>query len=189
MSSPMKYFRLTDDMTFPGRWFLNGIHAATGQSVDPRVFTSAAPVSDHKPVRVSVRVPGTPLDFTLGDFDVPVITAAVARILEPLASADLQLMPARIEGVAGDHEILNVVHAIACLDERRSEFIRWTEADGRPDKIGQYRMVTKLHVDPVRVGPAQVFRIDGWKVALVVSEAIRAALVSSGLSGMVFTEV
>jgi hypothetical protein len=48
--------------------------------------------------------------------------------------------------------------------------------DSRPDKLGEYRAVHRMRIDPAKVGDARIFRPWGW---------IEAA----GLSGTRFIEV
>ncbi len=86
--------------------------------------------------------------------------------------------------------MLNAVRVIRCLDEKRSEFIKWTEHDHRADLAGKYRQVTKLVLIPGAIPPdAHIFRVDGWEVALIVSEVVKVAMESVGCFGAKFTEL
>jgi len=85
---------------------------------------------------------------------------------------------------------MNAIHLIKCIDETATEEIeRWTPEDGRPDKIGKYRAVYGMRIDPSKVGGAKVFRTWGWSVALVVSGEIKDALEAAGITGLEFKEV
>ena len=171
------------------RWFLRAPLDANSKEVDPRTFTSGVRSTSSGVLTIPVRQWGTPMDFTLADFSMPVVRKYVGDVLEQVAPGDLQRIPARVVSRPEDYEVLNVISVVNCLDEARSEVSRWTQEDGRPEKVGQYRMVTNLHVDPRRVGKAQVFRIDGWKVALIISEFVRDALIGRKITGAVFEEV
>jgi len=58
--------------------------------------------------------------------------------------------------------------------------------DGRNDKLGQYRMVAKLVVDHNKTEGAEIFRIDGWDVPLIVSKRIKEGLEQQGCVGSDF---
>ena len=51
---------------------------------------------------------------------------------------------------------------------------KWTLDDHRPDKVGQYRMIVKLVIDSARTGDASIFRVSGWRVAVIVSSQLAA---------------
>ena len=75
------------------------------------------------------------------------------------------------------------------MDETRSEIMRWKHEDGRPDKVGRYRMVGNLTIDPTRVRNRHIFRIDDWEIALIVSERLKIALEAIPELGVVFSPV
>jgi hypothetical protein len=65
----------------------------------------------------------------------------------------------------------------------------WRHEDNRPDKLGEYRAVYGMRIDPSKVGDARIFRPWGWRVALIISEDIKQAIESAGLTGTRFVEV
>jgi hypothetical protein len=148
----MNYYRLGDDHSFPSRWYLGTMTDPQGREVDPRTFTSGELARVSEPVRISKRRDGQPMDFTLGDFDVPVASCEVARVLQQIAKRDLQLVDAIVEAEVSKFSVLNVLRTIDCIDAVRSEYIKWNPEDGRPDKVGQYKQITQLRIDPMRVG-------------------------------------
>jgi hypothetical protein len=132
--------------------------------------------------------PGKPLDFTLSSFSVPIVNGALARLLRKQAAADVQIFELGV----GAHEMyaLNVTRALECLDEKKSEFIKWRPEDGRADRLGGYRQVTKLVLDPTAIpANAKMFRVKGWLVALVVSEELAHAMTRHGCSGAKFLDI
>lgn len=183
----MRHFRLLDDMSVPDRWFLNGPTDSRGQEVDPRTFTSGGYVEIVGGLTISLRQAGTPLDFTLADLGMPVVRREIGELLTRIAPTEVQMIPAKVETQSVSYAIVNVIPVVRCLDEEKSEVMVWGESDGRPDKVGQYRMVTDMKIAPDRVGATQIFRIDGWKIALIVSQRVRDAL--SGVKGAAFEEV
>ena len=94
-----------------------------------------------------------------------------------------------MEGHAGPYFILNTLRVIRCIDEARCVEVRYfTPEDGQPEKVGQYRVVSGMRIDPAKVEGARIFRPWGWTVALVVSEDLKQALEREGVTGTKFTE-
>ncbi|MFP2908314.1 imm11 family protein [Pyxidicoccus sp. 3LFB2] len=133
---------------------------------------------------------GKPLDFTLAGLDIPVIKSNVAAMLTEMAPGDVQLVPVEIDSQSGTCRILVVTRLIRCIDDNASEEVRyWKPEDGRPEKVGKYRAVSGMRIDPTKVGNAKVFRTWGWTIALIVSEDIKDALERAGVTGCQFEEV
>ena len=132
---------------------------------------------------------GRVLDFCLTTFAAPIATSALAEAVQSVAGADVQCIPVTISGQTGMY-VLNCLRVIRCLDESKSEFLKWTEQDHRADLAGQYRQVTKLVLErsPIPIG-AHFFRIKDWDVALIVSETVKNAMERVGCYGAEFTEL
>ena len=187
---PGRYFRLTDDLHVPGRWHLRTPLDMKGQELNPWQFTKAHPVRVDGRPRIPLRVLGQPLDFTLGGLDIPVVHSKAAALLLELAPQDIQLIPVEVEGQTDSFSVLVATRLVQCIDDGASEEVRyWKPEDGRPEKVGQYRVVAGMRIDAAKVGDAQVFRTWGWTVALIVSERIKLALEHAGVTGLRFQEV
>lgn len=181
----MRYFELTDDVHVPTRWHLGEV--VDGEARAPRLHAGLR--FPGGTLHVGISRPGMPLDFSLTSFAVPIARVSLADAFEQVAGADVQRLPVMVDGATG-FEVLNVVRVVRCLDESRSQFLKWTERDHRADLAGQYRMVTRLKV----VGPeipvgVHAFRIEAWPIALVVSEQLKAAMEHAGCLGAKFEEV
>ncbi|MBL0692415.1 DUF1629 domain-containing protein [Comamonas sp. JC664] len=114
----------------------------------------------------------------------------VASLFAERAPADVQLLPVDLAGQPDQYLLLVATKLIRCIDDRATrEVLYWKPEDERPEKLGQYRSVAGLRIDPTKVGDAQVFRTWGWPIALIVSEDLKAALEQSGATGMKFTPV
>ena len=168
------YFRLLDDKRLTGRWYLKGPIAADGREVDPRLFLEARQISLREPLSIPLRRAGDPLDFTLADFDMPVLRQDLARAVKHLSPDTVQLLPARIEGRAEDYSILNVTQSLRCLDESRSDVTYRTVDSDQGHRPREYKMVLNPHIDYNCTNDLDVFRIAGWEVALVVSERVKS---------------
>jgi hypothetical protein len=179
----MRYFELRDDLNIAGRWHLGEITSGTEV---PRLRVGLPFAGE---LTAEIGRMGKALDFSLTSFAVPVVTDKLGAAIATVAQTDLQELPLRIPAHA-NFEVLNALRIVACLDETKSMFTKWTHADHRSDLAGQYRMVTQLHVDPKRIpGDSHFFRIEGWAIALIVSERVKAAMEKVGCHGAVFADV
>lgn len=157
--------------------------------MDDWSFKSGTPVSIEGPLRIPIEHAGRPLDFSETNLGIPVVHARVASLFMELASHDVQLVPARIEGHPDQYLVLVATRLIPCIDERTSQIRLWTHEDGVPHKLGQYKSVRNMRIDPARVGDARVFRPAGWEGTLIVSGQIKDALERMGATGPKFEEV
>jgi hypothetical protein len=183
----MKYFRLLDDVQIPGRWYLGELIDSKTRS--PLELWRGVPFCQVTEIELTEMHPGVPLDFSLTSFATPVATERLSVVVGTVAGPDVQLLPVRIP-CHGNFRVLNCTRVIKCLDERESEFIKWTLNDHRADLAGQYRMVTKLRIKPPHPQEnAHFFRIAGWPIALIASESMKSAMESCGCFGAKFEEV
>jgi len=184
-----RFFDLSDDVYFPRRWYLAGPIDGQGQRVHDWDFTKGAPVQVEGRLKIPIKIPGRPLDFSWAGVGIPVVHIKLANLLAELAPEDVQLIPADIEGQPDQYLVMVVTRLIRCIDEQASRIRLWTVEDGVPKKVGQYRDVRDLRVDKAKVGNAQVFRPEGWEVVLIVAEEIKDAMERVGATGTRFEEV
>ena len=181
------YYDVVDDMYIPGRWYLHD--PITDEGCEPYEFTAGTPVHLLSKPTIEINRSGFPLDYTRTSFAVPVASPRLAEAFARIAGPDLQCIPVRVGSREG-YNILVTTRLVRCIDEQRSEFMKWTEADGRPDLTGDYRMVTKLHVDTTLIPPdIHIFRILGWEVAVIVSNEMVEAAKAIGATGLKLTPV
>ncbi|NTX67194.1 hypothetical protein HUA74_41750 [Myxococcus sp. CA051A] len=186
-----RYFDLSDDVRIRGRWELGVPTDISGREVDdPWMFRKGQAVTAPGHLMLPVEREGKALDFSLIGFSTPLVHSRVAAVFVELAGSDVQVIPVEIPGHADGFRILVAARLLPCIDEVASERVeRWTAEDGRPEKVGQYRDVRGLRIDPAQVGDAKVFRPWGWSIALIVSEDIKQALERLGATGTHFIEV
>nr|WP_297532747.1 DUF1629 domain-containing protein [uncultured Roseateles sp.] len=182
------FYRLLADPSIEDRWFLGAPIDPSGSEIDARIFTDGVPVPSQPRLHVPVGVEGTRVGFNFAAFDMLISPAVVNEKLEELVGPAIQRIPV-VVGEDQSFEILNVCERVACLDDSRSQVMRWTASDGRPDKVGQYRMVIGLKIDGSRVEGRQIFRVAGWGIALIVSDDVKRLLEKCGLSGVVYQRV
>jgi hypothetical protein len=184
-----RFFKLSDDVYVPHRWYLATPTDNQGRMVHDWDFKRGAPVYVEGQLKIPIKIAGTPLDFCWAGLSIPVVHLKVASMLAERAGGDVQLIPADIEGQPEQYLILVATRLIRCIDEKASRILFWTDKDGEPDRVGQYRDVRDMRVDRTKVGNAKVFRPDGWEVALVVAEEIKDAMEAMGATGTRFQEV
>lgn len=187
--SARKYFEVTSDLYVPERWYLDNPVDTEGNILYRWNFRGGIPLEVDEPIIIPVMRPGRSLDFTECGVGYPVVHARVVDILTRLGVRDVQYFPVTVEGYAPEYVIMNVTRLIPCIDEARcARAVRWTEADGFPDRVGDFCAVEGLRIDPAKVGDAPVFRLEGWKV-LVVSSDVKEAFDREKVLGPRYFEV
>ncbi|OJT17861.1 hypothetical protein BO221_43465 [Archangium sp. Cb G35] len=186
-----RYFELIDEMSSPDRWLLGDPVDEQGNEVRTRQFMSGEPSRFDGRLRVPIYHPGASLDFSRADTSgIPVVSQKVADVLLTLAPGDIQLIPVEMDSRPAPYFLVNVSRLVKCIDDEAcEEVLYWKPEDGRPDKVGQYRDVYGLRIDPAKAGDAKVFRPWGYKGSLIVSEDIKEALERTGATGTEFREV
>jgi hypothetical protein len=186
-----RYFDLVDKMDIQGRWLLGKPMDAQGGKVDHWQFIEGQRL-EGRPASLSFRqrVPGNPLDYSEASISIPVVSQRLKELLERLGVEDeVQFFPARVESREEPYFVLNATRLVDCIDEARcSRTVRWKPEDGHPDRVGEYRVVEDMRIDPGRVGGVRIFRTWGWPV-LIVSEQLKRAMEQEGITGTRFTEV
>jgi len=184
-----QFFRLVPDMVDCQPWHLSAPSSPNGEELDSRIFTRGLPVTDLRvPLSIGVRNPGTPVQLSFGSFDYLVVEHRLAVLVEAIAPSDVELFPATVDGNPS-YEVMNVKTRIRCIDDDRTVGEKWGAADGRPDKIGDFRTVTNLVIDASKVTECAMFRVASWEIALVVSDEVRQLLVSEAGPGLQFLSV
>ena len=186
-----RYFELMSAMDDPDRWLVGDMVDEQGKEMKTQPFMNGEPIRFDGRPRVFVYHPGRALDFSEVDMgSIPLVTQKVAHVLAEVAPGDVQLFPVQLESRPEPYFLVNVTHRVKCIDDERSEEVDyWGPEDGRPDKLGQYRSVFGMRIDPSKVGEARLFRPSGYTRALLVSEEVKQALEGSGATGRSFEEV
>lgn len=116
----------------------------------------------------------------------PIVSRTVADVVRRIAPDAAEFFPIDIEGAQGTYEIMNVLCKRDCLDESRSDFTKWTEDDGEPDRVGNYRMILTPYIDAERAAGAHLFRLSRFKVVLFASSVLVAELEDRTNLGVTF---
>lgn len=170
------YFQLTDDKRIPGRWFLGGLSTEQNGLLDPRVLTYGKPADLSGRLRLSLRREGKEMDFSLADFGMPVIRVELAEELSRVAPHDVQFFPVSIVGSTRSYAIMNIIRTMDCLDDARSGVTYAGDELGDSSGKRRYSVVACPHVDATRTGDANLLRIRGWEIVMIISERVRKIL-------------
>ncbi|WP_239470148.1 imm11 family protein [Archangium violaceum] len=185
-----KHYELDDDMRIPNRWHLRRPLDEHGQKLNPWQFTEGRRIEPRGVIRFPVKPDGVTMDFTLDAFSTPVVHGRVVQLFERLGIQEVQFLPVQVEGHVGPYFILNTLHTFRCIDDVRCEEVQyWKPEDGELEKVGEYKYVKGMRIDPAKVGDSRIFRTWGWSLALIISEDLKQAMEAEGLTGTRFVEV
>ncbi|QRO02977.1 hypothetical protein JRI60_46960 [Archangium violaceum] len=143
-----------------------------------------------EPICLSVKPAGVALEFS-HSMGIPIVNRRVVSLFERLGiEEEVQFVPVEVEGQSEPWFILNALQVIRCIDDARcEEVLYWRPEDGEPERVGEYRNVAGMKIDPTKVGDASIFRPWGWLVVLIVSERVKLAMEQEGITGIKFIEV
>lgn len=178
-----------DDMYIEGRWYVDGPLDEQGKEIIPWRFMQGVIFEWEKPLTLPLYRRGRALDYTGLLFIV--VSSRFVSVCERLGIQDeVQFIPARIEEHPEPYFILNPLRIIKCIDEARCQEVRfWEPRHEEPQRVGHYRNVVGMKVDPEKIGDASIFRPWGWQGTLIVSERVKQAIEDEGLLGPKFMEV
>ncbi|MDO5658050.1 MAG: hypothetical protein Q4G36_06980 [Paracoccus sp. (in: a-proteobacteria)] len=187
----MRFFRLLDDVEFPGRWHLSTISDADNwRLARPPVLGMDDPLRDQV-LKVGLRQSGTPLDYSLAGYaGVPVVGFKVLQAISRLDG--LTTIPAKVEGFQQktSYHILHFWDEADCVDEGASQFEKYQVNDPvRPDLAGNYSAFVRLVIDPSRTRGKHIFRLARSGVEVVISEEVKRRFEDAGVTGAVFQDV
>lgn len=182
------FFEIGLDYNDPALWYL-GQPATVDGKLLPGTFWNCVPWADTRPLSVEIKKSGVPATFSHSGHSVYIVKTEAMNLLRDIVDPHIfQGIPVSIVDYAGDYEVLNSLTRVDCVDEQHSEFRRWTAADGRPERIGDYKM-SLFRIDPERARGHDLFRVKGWEIVLVCSEKVRRHLESAGVTGIRFKSI
>jgi hypothetical protein len=176
----MNFYRLYTDNYFPDHWYLGDINVD-----DNWIFTDGKPVNvkKNKKLEVEVDEKGVETDFTeTSAFIVPIISKRFAECLYEYTD-QVQLLPVKVPSAKDSYYILVIKHEIDCVDESRSEFVKFKENDEiRPDLAGEYKEIHNLKIDKSKVDKS-IFRLGKFGIYIIINEKLKTALEKENLTG------
>lgn len=165
---------------FDARWLLAD-PMTKGAEFDTSVFTRGQRVDPPDEMSVKVELDGEPTDISWTTTTIPVVTDAVASLIESMSPGAVQWVPLQIEG-HGHRMIMNVVAMVPdCIDDDRTDVVRYPDDDN--ERPGQYHQIIGLHLKADLDPPHDIFRIAGWHVPIIITDRLKAALEVHHLTG------
>lgn len=183
-----KFYRVTVDWNAVGCWYLGAPVDELNERIEPEKFRVGKIVSGLTAMTIPVKNPGTMLNFNFASFDMIVCRSEIVSEMESSFGVSVQRIPVTVEGCIKGFEILNPLASVACVDLNRSNYARWNDTDGRPERVGRFRVINELYIDD-RASGQHLFRVDEWKIALIVSEPVKAFLERKAGYGIDFIPV
>ncbi len=181
-----RYFQLS--MADVPRWHLEIVESfPDGTPLDIWAYRGCTPVENPKRVPFHVFVEGERVDYTPTAFLATVVSKRLADLWAEIFPHDIQRIPASVDGVNDDWEVINVLTCIECIDHERSRITYYPR--NHPEKAGKPRGVLKLVLDPMRIGSCQIFHPVDWEVATVVSENVKQAMEACRITGVEYSPV
>jgi len=179
----MNYYRLSDDINYPNRWYLGEINID-----DNWILTLGKPVDgiNNKNLSVEIYKEGATLDYSVTEgYGVPIISEAFAECLNEFKN-EVQIIPVSIAKIAKPYYILVITNIIDCVDEKKSDFKKFTsDNDIRPDRAGDYEAINILKIDNSKI-QKDVFRLAKYNIVTIVSEKFKTKLENRKLNGLTF---
>jgi hypothetical protein len=95
--------------------------------------------------------------------------------------------------VLADYVISNYLKTVECLDERRSEYEKWTKDElpfweKRPWMLGTYRDIRRMVLKKASVAQAQTFLVRNSR-AVIFREDVKSFIERFGVTGCDFLRV
>ncbi|HLM47831.1 MAG TPA: DUF1629 domain-containing protein [Myxococcaceae bacterium] len=191
MGDLRRYHELFFDSRVREQWVLADPTDEHGEELDPWQFFSGHPIQLTGTARIALAAPGCALDFSFTTLSIPLVHGRLVPLFEGLGlERQIQFIPVEVVGQAEPYFITNVLRIVPCIDDSRCERVEyWRPEDGAPDRVGDYRLVRGLRIDPAQVGDADIFRPRGWNSVLLISERLKQSLEDHQVGGIRFTEV
>lgn len=182
------FFEIGLDYNDATLWYLGQPKTEEGRLL-PGTFWNCEPWTDTRQLSVEIKKSGMPATFSHSGHSVYIVATEVMTLLRDIIDLRVfQAIPISLIGHPGDYEILNSLDCVKCIDEQHSKFRRWTAEDGRPDRIGDYKM-SLLRIDPNRARGHDLFRARGWEIAPICSEKVKRCLENAGVTGIRFKSI
>lgn len=192
----MKYYRIFDDVHFPDRWYLDDID----QVPNNWDFNSAdiSPVEKLQPFSTKIYFTGTETDYTCGGYaSIPYVSEKARKVILSLPNVEKQVAfyPVEIKNYISSQRYYAMVikKSPLCVDERKSEYDDPTFLENEtPTSRGFFRLYGafyKLIIDTDRTENLDIFRLGGARTYIIVSERLKDAFESAGVTGPEYTPV
>ncbi len=180
----MNFYELFFDIHFKNRWYLGDI---VNDDLNWKFTNGEKTELPKHLLQVKINVDGLELDFELAGYaSVPIVSERFKNKINDIPH--LTFIPIEIlnKKVSTSFYIMLIEKLVDCVDEKKSEFQKFTEDDPiRPDLAGNYHSFINFVVDPQKINDVNIFRVKNSTNTIVVSEEIKEKI--QHLSGLKLT--
>jgi hypothetical protein len=170
-------------------WHFDSPTTKAGAEVSIWAFSMGKRYDDNNELVVKIGSCGTKTSVVFGTFGTIFVEEKLGHALAENLKSRVQIIPIKVIDTDMRFVILNLLDEIECVDEARSEFTKYEPGNQmRPDKVGHYRSVYKLAIDPAKVNGADMFKVKGW-VAVIVSAFAKEVIEKYDPRGCSFSKV
>ena len=180
------YFIATFDARIRDQWHLGLSLDGGGTELRGGLFTMGRPYQGVLPATIPIYQAGRPVEVTFGDEKMVVVSPRARKAIETVAAKDCQFLPVSIQGTTGPWYVLKAIALVDCFDESKSIFEMGPANDSG---VRDYDMVARLVIDPARTDNHELFRVQGWDIDLIVSDAVKNAIEGVPNHGVLFKQV
>ena len=183
------FYSVERDPRVRPHWMLGTLASPAEEWVNPSLFTSGRRAQPILDLNVPIEIRGKEVDFNFCHSLVVVTASRFNAAIESIDGSAIQRIPVEVDGNRTAYEILNVCKLVACFDEERSVFQKWSEEDSRPEKVGKLEMVVDLKIDRAAATGHDIFRVAEWPLALIISERMKSAFEKFRVTGVRYERV
>jgi len=182
-----KYYQLISELEIDGAWYFGDILDDSGKEFLGITFRSGKPFHVRHNLFVELSVPGSSVDYRFNFQAVPVVSIALAKVIERIDAKACQFIPVIIRPSTDGYGILNVLEVLKGLDYDQTIIKRFSKDDPVwPEKAGQIDSLSNLTIDPTKVQGHHIFLLAERPIVLIVSETLKNALEEKNFTGMKF---
>jgi hypothetical protein len=123
-------------------------------------------------------------DFHLGIGGAYHVNDKFINCMKGVGETNYQLFPIKVLPDEKPYYILNILNVIDCVDREKSKFTLWTEADERPDLLGEYYRFDKMVLDRSKIPEGvHLFRVYGYDIVAVITKELAQEFEKNKIKG------
>ena len=184
--STLDYYEL--QINDEARWHLATLTKFDDNTdVDIWAYNKCSIVSNPKNVPFYVYEDGSHVDYNPTAFSAIIISQRLADILDRICPDDYQRIAVSIKNEIGNWYVANILNCIECIDHSKSTIQYYPQYHA--EFPGKPRGVVRLVLDNTQIVNHHIFHVKDWKVAIVISETLKAEFETAGISGVEFTKI
>ena len=134
------------------------------------------------PLPMEVIGPGTPVDFNLPLYGPLIVNKRCKLILQELLVPEaMQEIPVAIKGAEDEWYGINLLESVDCIDFNLSKAEYY---DANHSRAGELRSLDRMILDPEKAEGHDLFRVAGWRVAVIASERLMKTFEKAKITGL-----